>query len=138
RIYASAPGGGGDFTARQIAQGITAPLGQPVVVVNVAGIQVAINGAKSPPDGYTLMVQGATIWLTPLVESVAYDIDKDYAPITMAAKDIFIMVVHPSLPVKTVQELIAFAKTRPGQLNYGSSSNGGQQYRGMELLKIMT
>ena len=138
RIFASAPGGGGDFNARQIAQGISGPLGQSVVVVNLAGLQVAQTIVKSAPDGYSLMVQGATVWLTPLLQDTGYDPERDFLPITMTARDVFVMVVHPSLPVKTVKELIALAKSRPGQINYASSTPGGQQFRGMELLKFMT
>ena len=138
RIVTSVAGGGSDFMARQIAQGLTASLGQPVTVDNRASATVGEVGSKNPPDGYTLTVQGASLWLTPMLQPMTYDIERDFAPITLVARDAFILTVHPSLPVKSVKELIALAKNKPGELNYGASTAGGPPQLGIELLKSMT
>jgi tripartite-type tricarboxylate transporter receptor subunit TctC len=138
RIVTSVAGGGSDFMARQIAQGLTASLGQPVTVDNRASAQVGEVGSKTAADGYTLTVQGASLWLTPMLQPMTYDIERDFSTITMVARDAFILTTHPSLPVKSVKELIALAKSRPGELNYGASTAGGPPQLGMELLKSMT
>src|SRR5450759_3463871 len=102
-IVTSEPGGGNDFAARVIAQGLTGPLGQPVVVDNRGGASGAIAGeavAKAPPDGHLLLLYGSNIWLLPFLrEHVPYDPVKDLAPITLAVRAPNILVVHPSLPV---------------------------------------
>jgi tripartite-type tricarboxylate transporter receptor subunit TctC len=138
RIVTSVAGGGSDFIARQLAQALSTSLGQPVTVDNRASATVGEAGSKNPPDGYTLTVQGASLWLTPMLQPMTYDIERDFAPITMVARDAFLMTVHPSIPVKSVKELIAFAKSRAGELNYGASTAGGPPQLGMELLKSMT
>ena len=137
RIVTSVAGGGSDFMARQIAQGLTASFGQPVTVDNRASATVGEVGSKTAPDGYTLTVQGASLWLTPMLQPMTYNIERDFSPITMVARDAFILTVHPSLPVKSVKELIALAKSRPGELNYGASTAGGPPQLGIELLKSM-
>ena len=138
RIVTSVAGGGSDFIARQIAQSLTSSLGQPVAVDNRPSATVGEVGSKNPPDGYTLTVQGASLWLTPMLQPMTYDIERDFTAITMVARDAFLLTVHPSLPVKTVKELIAFAKSKAGELNYGASTAGGPPQLGMELLKSMT
>jgi hypothetical protein len=129
----SEPGGGNDFAARVIAQGLTAPLGQPVVVDNRGGASGAIAGetvAKGAPDGHLLLLYGSNIWLLPFLrERVPYDPLKDLAPISLAVRAPNILVVHPSLPVKSTQELLALARTRPGALNYGADFLQGQRPR---------
>jgi len=137
RIIAGSPGGGNDFQARQIAQAISGPLGQQVVVDNRPSVLVAELGAKAPPDGYTLVMQGASLWLNPLLQKVSYDAVRDFAPLSQISRDIFIVVVHPSLPVRSAKELIALAKARPGDINYGSGAPGTPQNLGMELFKSM-
>jgi tripartite-type tricarboxylate transporter receptor subunit TctC len=138
RILTGAAGGGSDFVSRQIAQGISGPLGQPVVVDNRPGAVLPIEAvAKSPPDGYSLMVQGSTVWVFPLLQKAPYDPVKDLAPISLVVREINVLAVHPSLPVKSVKELIALAKRQPGALNYGSTT-GGMQHLGTELFKSMT
>src|SRR5262249_39731396 len=114
RIVTSVAGGGSDFMARQIAQGLQASLGQPVTVDNRASASVGDVGSKTAPDGYTLTVQGASLWLTPMLTPMTYDIEKDFSPITMVARDAFLLAVNPSIPSKTVKELIALAKAKPG------------------------
>src|SRR5438105_5041065 len=102
-------------TPRLIAQGISGALGQPVIVENrgVDGIELV---ASAPPDGYTLLIFGAPFWTAPLLGKTAYDPVRDFAPITLATTSPLVLVVDPSLPVNSVDELIALAKARPGQL----------------------
>jgi len=138
RIIASTPGGGSDFQARQIGQGISGTLGQPVVIDNRPSILVAEVGVKGAPDGYTLTIQGASLWIGPLLRKAPYDPVSDFAPITMISREVFILAVHPSLPVKSIKDLIALAKSRPGELIYSVSTPGGPSFLGMELFKSMT
>jgi tripartite-type tricarboxylate transporter receptor subunit TctC len=93
--------------------------------------------AKAPPDGYTLLLTANLHWISPLFGKSPYDPLKDFAPITMVASSPNILVVHPSLPVKTVKELIALAKARPGMLNYASTGPGSGSHLAGELLKYM-
>jgi tripartite-type tricarboxylate transporter receptor subunit TctC len=140
RVVTSAPGGGNDFTARAIAYSISGSLGQPWVVDNRGGAGGAIAAelvARAPPDGYTLLVYASNIWIIPLLRSVPYDPVKDLAPITWAARSPNTVVVHPSLPVKSLKELIALAKARPGQLMYGSAGTGATSHLSAELFKSM-
>ena len=92
---------------------------------------------KAAPDGYTLLSYGPPLWLTPLLRQVNYDPLRDFAPITMAGSSPNILAIHPSVPAKTVPELIALAKQRPGELNYSSSSTGASPHLAAELLKSM-
>ena len=139
RIVASEAGGGGDFLARQIAQGLTASMGQPVVVENHGGGVIAGDVvARSAPDGYTLLLYGNTFWLLPLMRSrVPYDPARDFLPVTLAARAVNVLVIHPSLPAKSVKELIALARARPGQLNYASAAPGTSNHLAAELFKYM-
>src|SRR5438876_1322316 len=128
-IVPFAPGGGNDTVARAIAQSAGASLGQPVVVDNRAGAGGMLGAelaARSPPDGYTLFLGGVgSHAINPnLHEHLPYDPVKDFAPVSLIASAPLILVVHPSLPVHSVQELIALAKSRPGKLNYASNGNG--------------
>ena len=124
RILTSAPGGGSDFASRLIAQGLIESLGQQVIVDNRGRPSIEAVG-KSPPDGYNLLLDGASFWLAPLVESVPYDPLRDFVPVTSATSTYYIMVVHPSLPVKSVKDLIALAKAKPGQLNTTATFGAG-------------
>ena len=136
RIVTSSPGGSSDFTSRLIAQGLTDALGQPVVVDNrgdFGGTQLA----KAAPDGYTLLVDGASLWIGPLIQKMAYEPLRDFAPVTIAVSAPNVIVVHPSLPVKSVKELIALAKARPGEFNYASGGIGGASHLPAELFKSM-
>ena len=137
-IFAGTPGGGNDFVARLIAQGISGPLGQTVVIENRG--QVALSAepvAKAPPDGHTLMVVGASLWVTPLMQKMSYDVVRDFSPISAISRDVFVVAVHPSLPVKSVKELIALAKAKPGELNEANGGTGGSQHLATELFKSM-
>ncbi len=138
RIITTATGGGSDFVARMIAQSITGPIGQPVVVDNrAAGVIVGELVLRAPPDAHTLLVNSNSFWIGPLLEKTPYDPIRDFAPITLASSAPNILVVHPSLPVKNVKDLIALAKARPGEMNYGSSGTGGSSHLAAELFKYM-
>jgi len=138
RIVTGSVGGGNDAMSRQIAQGISGPLGQPVIVENRGtGFLSAEVVYKSPPDGYTLLVGAATLWMSAFFQKVPYDAVRDFSPVSLISRDVNVLVVHPSLPVKSVRELIALAKSRPGELNYGSGSRGSSSHLAAELLKHM-
>jgi len=139
RIVTAQAGGGTDFVSRIIAQGLTETLKQPVVVDNRGGNVsiVADLVAKAAPDGHTLLVYAATFWVLPLMQAVSYDPMRDFAPITLATSAPNMLVVHPSLPVKTVREFVVLAKARPGTLNYGGSTAGSSTHLAVELLKSM-
>ena len=138
RIVTAAPGGVSDLGARLIAQGLTASLGEPVIVDNRGGGAIAAPlVAKAAPDGYTLLYHGSNIWLLPLMQSVSYDPVKDLSPITQAGGSPNILAVHPSLPVKSVKELISLAKARPGELNYAGGTTGSTIHIASELFKAM-
>ena len=139
RMVTSAAGGGADLMARLIAQGLTVGLGQQVVVENRGGVATiaAQVVAKAPPDGYTLLFYGSSFWLLPFLENTPYDPVRDFSPITWAVSLPNVLVVHPSLPVKTVKELIALAKARPGVLNYSSGTTGSATQLASELFKVM-
>ena len=138
RLVTAAAGGGNDVGARVIAQGLTERLGQQVIVDNRGGAHVPQNTvARAAPDGYTILVQNNTVWLAPLLEKTAYDHFRDLAPITLTARAPNILVVHPSLPVGSVRELIAAAKAAPGKLNYASGVVGSSNHIAAELFKAM-
>ncbi|MCC7484527.1 MAG: tripartite tricarboxylate transporter substrate binding protein [Burkholderiales bacterium] len=141
-IVPSSPGGGTDITTRRLLPGLTKELGQPVVVDNRAGAGGIIGNelaARAQPDGYTLLMGVATITILPSISrNLPYDLLKDLAPITQAVAAPNIMVVHPSLPVKSIRELIAFVRQRPGELNYASAGPGTNPHLAMELFLTMT
>ena len=135
-VIALAPGGGVDTTGRFIGAKLTELWGQPVVAENRPGAGGSIASdivAHAPPDGYTLLTNSSGITITPSLMKLGYDPHKDLQPVTMAFISPGVMVVHPSLPVKNVKELIAFAKARPGQLLYSSSGQGSAQHLAMAL-----
>jgi len=135
RLVTAEPGGGHDLAARLIAQGLTASLGQQFIVDNRAGNIIAGEYvAKAPPDGYTLMIYGSSLWLAPFMRSsVPYDVIRDFAPIGLEVNAPILVVVHPSLPVKTVRELIALAKGKPGVLDYATGQTGASTHLASEL-----
>ncbi len=137
RLISPGPGGGADFVARFVAQGISSPLGQQVVVENrPAGVIPGQVVSKAPPDGYTILLNGNSFWIAPLMrDGIPYDPVKDFAPITLAVGSPNILVLHPSVPARSVKELIALARARPGALNYGSASAGGSVHLAAELFK---
>jgi tripartite-type tricarboxylate transporter receptor subunit TctC len=138
RIISGSVGGGSDFIARQIAQGISGPLGQPVIVDNRgSGILPMEQALKASSDGYTLLVYGAANWILPLLQKVPYDPERDFSPISLLVREVNVLVVNPSVPANSVKELIALAKARPGELNYGTGASGGTPHLGAELFKSM-
>jgi tripartite-type tricarboxylate transporter receptor subunit TctC len=139
RLLASGVGGGGDFTARLIAVGLTSRLGQQVIVDNrPGGLIPGEIVAKAQPDGHTLMLAGIVIWLSPFMrDAMPFDPVRDFAPITLAVTTPNVLVVHPALPVKSVPDLIALAKQKPGALNYATSGAGNSNHIAGELFKAM-
>ncbi len=147
-IAANAPGGGLDITARAISPKLSAALGQQVIVDNRAGAAGSVAAeivAKSAPDGYTIMVGslGGLAVNPHLYKGLGYHPLRDHAAITWAASGSNVLVVHPSVPAKSVQELIALAKAQPGKLSYGSSGAGnaghlaGELFNGMAGVKMV-
>jgi tripartite-type tricarboxylate transporter receptor subunit TctC len=137
RILTVQAGSASDLAARMLAKELQANLGQPVIVDN-RGLIAAEVAAQSPPDGHTLLHYTSPLWVIPLFRSdVSWDVGRDYAPIALTVFSPNILVVHPSLPVKSVKELIALARARPGELNYGSSSTGASNHLAGELFKSM-
>ena len=137
RIVAAEVGGANDLIARLIAQNISSGLGQSMIVENRSANLVGEVVAQAPADGYTLLVAAGILWIGPLLGKTPYDPVKDFAPIIMLARSPNVLVVHPSLPVKSVNELIAFAKANPGKLNYASGGVGTSPHLAAELFKSM-
>lgn len=138
RFVTSEPGGGNDIVARMLAEGLTASLGQRVIVDN-RGIIAAEIVKNAAPDGHTLLVYGANIWLLPLLRSgVPWDALRDFSPVTIAVQLPNILVVHPTLPVKSVRELIDHARARPGKLDYAAGTIGVSPHLAAELFRSMT
>jgi tripartite-type tricarboxylate transporter receptor subunit TctC len=138
-----AAGGGLDLIGRMLAQRLTDRLGQSFVVENrlgAGGVIAATSVAKAPPDGYTLFAAASTqmaIQVT-LHKKLPYDPAADFAPVALIASVPFVLVVHPSLPVQSMTDLIKLAKEKPGKLSFGSSGVGGPPHLYTELLKTMT
>lgn len=135
-----APGGGVDVTARILAQRLTDRVGQSFLVENRTGASGIIGTeyvAKSAPDGYTLLVGSQTTQaVVPAMYKVSYDTARDFTGVTVIATSPLLIVVHPSLPIKSVRDLIALAKSRPGQLTFGAAS-GGTPHMAGELFKLV-
>ncbi|HEY6239833.1 MAG TPA: tripartite tricarboxylate transporter substrate binding protein [Burkholderiales bacterium] len=136
------PGGGTDVVARIVSPKLSENLGQPVVIENrpgATGTVAAAMVAKSPPDGYTIMMGHVSVnAIAPsLFPNLQYDVMKDFAPVTLAASVPHFVVVHPSLPVHSISELIAYAKARPGQLSFPSAGNGSTPHLAGEIFKSM-
>ena len=140
-VVPSSPGGGTDILARVLAQKLSESLGQQFVVENRpgAGQVIGIEAvARSAPDGYTLLMAASAIVINEvLYAKPPYDTLRDFAPVTLGASLPNILVVHPALPVKSVRELIALAKTHPRQLNYSSAGSGTSPHLSMELFRLM-
>ena len=143
RLIVPYPAGGTtDIIARVAAQQLSERLKQPFVVENKAGANGAIGSvevARAPADGYTLLMGTASTHgiNSAVYKSLPYDAVKDFAPVTIVASTPNIIAVHPSVPAKNLQELLALAKAQPGKLNYGSTSLGGSPHMSAELLKMM-
>ncbi len=143
-VYPFAAGGGGDLVSRTLAIELTRDLKETFIVDNRAGGNGNIGTdivARATPDGYTVLVTtNATIAINPQLfkKAVTYDPVKDFAPISLLASQPFVLVLHPSVPAKTVPELIALAKAKPGTLNYASSGAGGGAHLAGEMLKTFS
>ena len=143
RVIVSAPAGGVlDVTARLIAPGLSGLLGQQLVIDNRGGAGGLIGAelaAKAIPDGYTLLISTpGALTILPHMRSVPYDTLRDFAPVGLISSGPFLLLSHPTLPVKTLQDLLALARAQPGKLNYASSGNGVPNHLAMEILKSMT
>jgi tripartite-type tricarboxylate transporter receptor subunit TctC len=137
-IVPSQAGGGADIVARTIGQKLTEALGQQFVVDNRIGIVGAEMVAKAVPDGYTLMFTTSALAVRASVyQKLPFNVLKDFQPVTQALSQSNVLVVHPSLPVKNVKELVALAKARPGELNYGSGGNATSNHLAGELFKLL-
>ncbi len=141
-IVPFAPGGGSDFIARAIAPPLTKAMGQQFVVDNRPGAGSTLGSEialKSPADGYTLLLISGSYTTSPsLYKNLKYDPLNDMAPVIQTENGPYVITVHPSLPAKTVKELVAIAKARPGQLNYASTGNGGITHLSSELFAMRT
>jgi tripartite-type tricarboxylate transporter receptor subunit TctC len=140
-VVPTSAGGGGDVIARLIAKSLGERWGRQVVVDNRTGAGTMLGSelvARAAPDGYTLLMTPSTLAINPAAyKSVPYDALRDFAPITQAAVVPNLMMVHPSVPAKNVREMIALAKSRPGQLFYASSGHGTSPHLSMELFSLM-
>jgi len=140
-IVPQAPGGSSDTLARVITPRLASALGQQVVVDNrpgATGIIGAELAAKAPADGYTLLQVSTSHATNPAMGiKLPYDTLRDFAPVALISQQPNIWLVHPSLPARNIRELIAFAKPRPGQIDFASSGTGGSQHLAGELLNVM-
>jgi tripartite-type tricarboxylate transporter receptor subunit TctC len=137
RILTAAPGSNHDWGARLTAHELTQRLGQRVIVENRGSIAVETMARDTSSDGHTLLFYGAYVWLQPLLHKVNWDPLTDLAPITLAMSSPSVLVVHPSLPVKSVKEMIALAKARPGDLNYSAGGGGSTPHMAAELFNYL-
>jgi tripartite-type tricarboxylate transporter receptor subunit TctC len=142
-IVPFAAGGGSDLVGRMLAQKLSAALGQQFVVDNRGGAGGRIGTemvAKAPPDGYTLLLATSSVMVTApaLYRHLPFDMPKSFGPISLLATTAYALVVHPSVPARTVRELIALAKSRPGGLTYASSGTGGPAHLSGELFASLT
>ena len=134
RIVTVEPGGTPDLISRLVGQGLTGILGQQVIVDNRVGIIGIEIVSKAPPDGYTLAINGSNLWILPFLrQRTAWDPVRDFSPITLVTRAPNVLVVHPGVPVKSVEELIALAKASPGKLNYGTGGPGSSNHLAAEL-----
>ena len=137
RIVTSPPGGNNDFLARLLVKGLTDRLNWQVVVDNRATLVAPDIVAKSAPDGHTILAGGGSFVSGSLLEKLPYDPLRDFTAVSITHRQPNVLVVHPSVPAKTVKELIALAKTKPGALNYGSAGAGSTNHLAAELFNTM-
>jgi tripartite-type tricarboxylate transporter receptor subunit TctC len=139
RIVTVAPGGTPDLISRLISQGVAGSLGQPVIVDNRTGFLGIELVSRAVPDGYTLAVNGQNLWILPLLqEKIPYNPVRDFAPISLVTRAPNVLVVHPSVPARSVEELVNLAKAKPGELNCGTGGPGSSNHLSFELFKAMT
>ncbi len=140
RIVTADAGGSSDFFVRVLAQELSKALGQQFIVDNHGGAGSAPgeNAARAAPDGYSLLFYTMNLWITPLLQKANYDPIADFAPITLATKACSVLVVTPSLPVKSVKDLITLAKAKPGDLVYAHGSAGSASHLAGAMFRSMT
>ena len=139
RILTSAPGGAPDLVARLIAQGMTASLGQQVIVDNRAsGVVPGQVVATAAPDGHTILFASGVLWIGALMTPAPYEPVRDFVPVVLATSSANVLVANPAFAANSVKELVALAKARPGEVNYGSAGAGGSAHLAAELFKFMT
>jgi tripartite-type tricarboxylate transporter receptor subunit TctC len=137
-IVPSAAGGGADIVARAIGQKLTEAWGQQVVVDNRVGVVGAEIAAHAVPDGYTVMLTTSALAVRESVyRELPYKTLRDFLPVTQVVAQSNVLVVHPNIPARSVQEFVAYAKSRPGQLNYGSSGIGTSNHLAGELFRML-
>ncbi len=136
RIISSEPGGSYDFGARLMAAELSSAFSQQFIVENRGGM-LGVLGSKAAPDGYTLIVSGTNLWLQPFFQETQYDPIKDFAPISLINEAPNVLVVQPSLPVKTVADLVALARAKPGEINYGTGNAGSVVQIAAEVFSSM-
>ncbi len=139
RIVTSGVGGGPDVVARIMAPPMSESLGQQIFIDNrSSGVIPGQIVSQAAPDGYTLLHYANTLWIGPLLQPAPYDTFRDFVPVTLATKSPNILVAHPSLPVKSVKDVIALAKSHPGELTFSAGGIGGASHLSGELFKAMT
>ena len=136
RIVTSEPGSTNDLVARMVSRGLTSSLGRQTIIENRGGISPEVV-ATATPDGYTILFFGNAAWLMPLFRKMPYDPLRDLAAVSTGCSQLTVLAVHPSLPVKSVKDLIALARARPGQINYGVGATITGPTLAMELFKHM-
>jgi tripartite-type tricarboxylate transporter receptor subunit TctC len=140
-VTGSAPGGGSDFVARTLAEKLAERVGYAVIVDNRPGAGGTIGAdvvAKANPDGYTLLINtGSAIAVNPALQTLPYDVQRDFAPVTLVSRAPFVLAVNPALPAKNVSDLIQLAKANPQKYSYASSGIGAMSHLAMELFKNM-
>jgi tripartite-type tricarboxylate transporter receptor subunit TctC len=136
-IYTSEAGSTNDIVARIVARGLTASLGQQAIVENRGGPAADVV-ARAPADGYSILLYGSSVWVLPYFRHMSYDPVRDLSPVSSAYSQAIVLLVHPSLPVRSVRELMALAKARPGELNYSAGTIAATPHLAMELFKYMT
>jgi len=139
-IVAFAPGGDSDFIARFMAQRLTTALGQQFIVENKPGAGVTLGfeaGIRSPPDGYTLTLISNSYTVNPSIYKLRFDPIADMTPVVQISQGPYVVVVHPSVPVKSIAELITMARAKPGQINFASSGSGSVGHLATELFLSM-
>ena len=138
RIITSQTGGSLDFAARLLQPGLSASLGQPVIIDNRSGNVATEAAARAAADGHTLLFNGAVVWIAPLLrKNTPWSAERDFAPVTLAVSSPNVVAVHPSMPVRTLRELITLAKARPGDINCGVATAGTSSHLAAELFRYL-
>ena len=138
RMVTSAAGGGTDFVARIVAQGLGDVLGQQVIVDNRPSIFHGYYLPNATPDGYSLLMAGESIWIVPLLQKMPYETMRDLNPVALVTTSPNILVVHPTVPVKSIKELVDLARSKPGELNYGTTTPGASAHLAGAMFMSMT